>query len=746
MKQSKITPSLSSQRGSILVVVLVMTLATGIVAGSLLSYARTEAKLNQSDLLYNEARLAAESTMQHGMAQLRRRFDRTRQISQAEMEPNRDSSLQLESGFLEIAGSTRMEVPSTYSRPTNLSAFLAAPTIMGAIVVNGGNSKTLLIDPNTPLPQEGFPGVPTSTNVREVRVIGKATVSDDNIGTRTAYAEQTFQVLDRSLFQNTVFFNGLLEIFPGGSMNIGVGGGPIYAAEVYSGNNVRFHTRIESSGGFHLGRYQESQNSTKSVKLTDFRKFDGSIPSNPNSVNYLVSSNQQVQTGKDDFRELSLQNYAGGLLTSEHGITGQAAVGLEFLKDLSDRSPFIVDGEFDQGKYDREGDNFGHLLIEPSRGLSDLGSVTDEGQRKRLEALNAVEQNKWSNRSSLAIELDPATDSIKMFHQSIVNGEPEFDGTGERVRTEIPLDTTFPAGQDRFWAIETFSQPGGGDTTVDSGLFDYRQARGQKNRNSGKINLLRFDMGKMREWVEESNTNLKFEDEWWNGGVYVELPEQSNPNRVDNVIPAVSNWAVQLHNAVTIPNRAAVNADSARGLTLATNGAIYVQGTYNAPTRRVTDPDYALVQGAEAPAALVADAIMLLSDSWDNSKSGKENRSNHRQAVDTVYSTALVMGNVPAPSGDYGGGLENFPRFLENWGSNTDATYRGSLIRLFRSESFAEKWGYSNVYDRPERDWSFHTGFREYSPPLDTGPRSFRRVYFKELTEKEFATRAAELF
>jgi hypothetical protein len=281
---------------------------------------------------------------------------------------------------------------------------------------------------------------------------------------------------------------------------------------------------------------------------------------------------------------------------------------------------------------------------------------------------------------------------------------------------------------------------------VDSGLFDYRQARGQKNRNSGKINLLRFDMGKMRDWVEESNTNLKFEDEWWNGGVYVELPEQSNPNRVDNVIPAVSNWAVQLHNAVTIPNRAAVNADSARGLTLATNGAIYVQGTYNAPTRRVTDPDYALVQGAEAPAALVADAIMLLSDSWDNSKSGKENRSNHRQAVDTVYSTALVMGNVPSGWGSYSGGLENFPRFLERWGGRNTVTYRGSLIRLFRSESFTERWGHGNVYDAPKRNWSFHTGFREFSPPLDTGPRSFRRVYFQELTEKEFKDRAAGLF
>jgi len=29
---------------------------------------------------------------------------------------------------------------------------------------------------------------------------------------------------------------------------------------------------------------------------------------------------------------------------------------------------------------------------------------------------------------------------------------------------------------------------------------------------------------------------------------------------------------------------------------------------------------------------------------------------------------------------------------------------------------------------------------------LDTGPRSFRRVYFQELTEKEFKDRAAGLF
>jgi type II secretory pathway pseudopilin PulG len=754
MKHSPPPSSFSSKRGSILVVVIVMTLAAGIVAGSLLSYARTEARLNQSDLLYNEARLAAESTMQHGMAQLRDRFDRTRQISPAEMDPSRDSSLQLEPGFLKIAGTTRMQVPSTYTPPSSLKEFLAKPTILGALVVDGGNAKTLLIDPSTALPQEGFPGVPTSTSVREIQVIAKATVEDDSLGTRTAYVEQTFQVLDRSLFQNTVFFNGLLEIFPGGRMNLGLGGGPIYGSDVFTGLNVRYHTRVESSGGFYIGRYHNDYNRNNKVQLTDFRLFDGTV-TDPDDADYLVSNLQdgvRIQTGLDNFRELALQNFAGGLLTAEHGISSQAAVGLEFLKDmaLADAADKGIDfndsdGEFDQGKFDREAGNFGHLLIEPSRGLTDLSSASNEAERKQLEALNTVEQNKWANRSALALRLDPATDSIRMFHQPTTHGEPEFDSSGQRVRSEIDVAATFPKEEDKFWTVERFSQPGGKDTDVESGIYDFRQARGSDNRDSGRINLVRVDMQKMREWVEETNKSLQFEDEWWNGGIYVELPEEPDPGRDDYVIPARSDWAVQLHNAKTIPNRAAVETDAAKGLTLATNGALYVQGSYNAPEGRQIDPDFALDQGAEVPAALVADAIMLLSDAWDNRNSGREDKDDHRKAVDSVYSTALVMGNV-IPERGYSGGLENFPRFLESWGSGTDATYRGSLIRLFRSESFDEEWGHSNVYDRPERDWSFHTGFREHSPPLDTGPRAFRRVYFKELTEQQFAERAAEIF
>jgi hypothetical protein len=59
----------------------------------------------------------------------------------------------------------------------------------------------------------------------------------------------------------------------------------------------------------------------------------------------------------------------------------------------------------------------------------------------------------------------------------------------------------------------------------------------------------------------------------------------------------------------------------------------------------------------------------------------------------------------------YGGGLENFPRFLENWGG-VQTLYRGSLV----SVSFAQRatnlcaWA-GAYYSPPPRDWAFETRF-----------------------------------
>ncbi|GEM_PF-1182335 len=758
------------KKGSTLILVLIMTAAATFVVGSILRNSLNDARRNQSDLLRNESRLAMEAVLNHGMAQLRDRFDRTRQLSESELYPDKTSALQLEPGFLTMMKQSRAKLPNTYNGPVDYKAFIDQPVALGGLVVNSGIPKVIKIDPNTKLPERQNPGVPTDAEVREVRIYAKATVTDAQWGSIASYGKQTFQILDQSLFQNATFFNGLLEIFPGGQMNLGMGGGPIYAAEVHIGNNTRIHTRIETSGSFKVGRYHNSSGTTSSAKLTDFAKFDGTTPANPNSVSYLEdlkSANPDgslaLQTGEDGFRELALQEYNGGLLTSEHGITPQSAVGLEFLRELAladdaaSGRDYTTSGEFDQGLYDRTGSNFGHLLIEPSRSITDtsFGSLTDE-QKESLEAHNSVEESKWANRSALSLKLNPSTDTIQMYHQKMVDGKPSFEPvTGERTKTEIDISTVFADDEAKFWEVERFEQSGGKNTEVEGGLYDFRQAENSDNNDSGKINLLRIDVAKMKKWVEESwdvsdlpsGNKPSFDDDWWNGGIYVEMPEQAPEVRTDGVVAAVTDWAVQVHDATTLPNRATVDEDAPVGLTISTNGALYVQGTYNAPDGLTWDEDTfaSSGEGVEVPAALVADAIMLLSDEWDNKNSGLTNKSK-RTPTDTVYSTALVMGNVPSTSsGSYSGGLENFPRFLEFWGGKT-ASYRGSLIRLFRSEAFNAKWRGGNVYSPPKRNWAFHTGFRDAPPPLDVGPRKFRKVYFKELTKAEFEDETIGIF
>ena len=57
----------------------------------------------------------------------------------------------------------------------------------------------------------------------------------------------------------------------------------------------------------------------------------------------------------------------------------------------------------------------------------------------------------------------------------------------------------------------------------------------------------------------------------------------------------------------------------------------------------------------------------------------------------------------------YGGGLENFPRFLEDWNGRT-LTYRGSLVSLHFARYASGSWG-GAYYRPPARDWEFDTRF-----------------------------------
>jgi len=120
---------------------------------------------------------------------------------------------------------------------------------------------------------------------------------------------------------------------------------------------------------------------------------------------------------------------------------------------------------------------------------------------------------------------------------------------------------------------------------------------------------------------------------------------------------------------------------------------------------------------ATRPASLVADAITVLSDNWQdaNSTSGVGSRN----ATATTVNAAFLTGVVETTDANYSGGMENFPRFLETWGS-TVFTYNGSMIKMFPSQYATGPWGEGNVYVPPTRNWAYDVNFDDPTklPPL----------------------------
>ena len=132
---------------------------------------------------------------------------------------------------------------------------------------------------------------------------------------------------------------------------------------------------------------------------------------------------------------------------------------------------------------------------------------------------------------------------------------------------------------------------------------------------------------------------------------------------------------------------------SSTGLTVATNNPLYLEGDYNST-------------GTPVPASVIADAVTVLSNNWNDGNSTSTNLDD-RLASNTIVNAAIMAGNRETVVSDYSGGVENFIRFLEKWSGKT-LTYSGSLVCLWQSEQATEEWHYgSPVYTAPNRIWSY---------------------------------------
>ena len=169
------------------------------------------------------------------------------------------------------------------------------------------------------------------------------------------------------------------------------------------------------------------------------------------------------------------------------------------------------------------------------------------------------------------------------------------------------------------------------------------------------------------------------------------------------------------------------------GLTVATPQPLYVKGDYNTTTNGTTFATGlgSTTNGCTVPAAVMGDAVTILSTNWSDSYSlthTGDTTPNGRVAYSggTTINAACMEGIVPSITDSsntkhYSGGVENFLRMLETW-SGVPLNYNGSIVVLFPSQYATNYWiNPGTYYNPPVRNWGFDVNFskgQQYLPPL----------------------------
>jgi len=171
--------------------------------------------------------------------------------------------------------------------------------------------------------------------------------------------------------------------------------------------------------------------------------------------------------------------------------------------------------------------------------------------------------------------------------------------------------------------------------------------------------------------------------------------------------------------------------DGKGGFTVGSENPVYIQGDYNASAADASWAD------PHAAAAVIADAVTLLSNGWSDLNSTINTTiPGSRSASQTWYRLAIAGGkNIPFPrpttwaaSQDFGtdGGVHNFLRYIESWGQPLH--YQGSLVSLYYSQYATGIFKCCTVvYSPPTRDYSFDVLFLDPTN-LPPGTPMFRDV------------------
>ena len=727
--------SLHSQKGYAIATVFIFSALLCLTAAVLLKYSGTEFRLNQRNQLRFQAKNASEAMLEYGASELMSRLQRNINFSTGELRAAPLTTQNTRKTVLFATGA------GTYNNvaSTGLSFWASQYT----------EPTRRFIDPGDP----GNAYDPLrGQNVRSqtIRLLASATSSAPGL-TEMQYATQSIEIRDVYLFNYAIFYNITMEFHPGPNMIVS---GPVHSnvdahLSSSSGKTLQFLSTFTTAGRFGADAIATGRPTGQDIYFTTGLDLnaDGvpdTIAINSNTITNAsgtalgtyVDSSLSTRSAGNSFATIASQTWRGNVQDSSMGIIPQTL-------------PAVTAGNSVQA----------HTLIEPPDTTSSANAN--------------IEAQKYSNKAGLYIFQAANALGAPPAPVAFLNAADAAAYKALNVASRATWLVT-AANRNKVVALPA------GVVNTNRHMTDFREG--------ATVSTVDVDLGKLRTAVNTTTasaaTNIKawntststYSSDWnldatvtrngsadsaWNGQVYIEV---ENPSAGYTAVSDVngagtgSRTSVRYINGAQVPNRkeATGGATAPDGLTLATNAPVYVVGNLNSPgmnngTRggvavgTETTATIGTPKDGEAPVAIAADAVNILSTAWwDTTTSkpvGDTNSSNATRtgATDTEIAAAFLTGNVPTDSTGtaYSGGVENFPRFLENWSGDV-FRYRGSMVALFNSTVATGTWGNAK-YSPPDRQWGFNTMYQSgRQPPGTPMLRTFRRVTYGDLTTTQF--------
>jgi hypothetical protein len=259
------------------------------------------------------------------------------------------------------------------------------------------------------------------------------------------------------------------------------------------------------------------------------------------------------------------------------------------------------------------------------------------------------------------------------------------------------------------------------------GNFDLQYRRGgfYNWRERKWMRLLNINVADLLKWNAEHGNPFFAPGDTTDGGLVIYLTVVGTNSAVNN------NYGVRVFGSRSLQFPPAADPT---GLTVVSDQAIYVLGDYNSVNWQ--------------PAAFIGDSINVLSSNYwpvgcpagctrNDRQSNTGLTAGTRNSINTAVSAAFLGGVDTTLGGTYNGGLENYPRFHEDWGGST-LTYQGSFVSLGTPVHVNGAWCGTgtgcNIYNPPVRTWNYDPRFNDVKnlPPLTPRFVYVQQVLFTE--------------